>query len=165
MERAVLIEVREFFQMPKRTPGILPCAKRLLRFNDLDGLASDMYKVLPSTSTIDKPYLTVEDGELIFVGARRTSRLKNNELVNNMVKGGSEIVDHLADTHSKHEWRSAQRVDSDCQFPGILVEIDSGFVRASVQKDNAFLKSAKLLPCSQSFSLTPRNGSSIRRPS
>lgn len=130
MERAVLVDVREFMQMPQGTHMVLPCEKRLLRFDYVGGELSNALHEFQAT--ILESRLVFEDGELSILDDGRLSRFKDNQLPHEMIERRAQIVDDLANPNAPHwVWRVLD-VDADCQMPGLFVELDARLVRVRI---------------------------------
>ncbi len=155
MESAVLIDIREFFQMPQRTFAALPCAtfgywKGLLRSNQRDGAATNAFEKLCSPASV-KPGLGFEDGELVFTAPwGRFTIAQDVKLPDDMVQGRSKIVDDLANTNAPYRIGGSLNVNANGERLRLSVEIDPWNVRCwiGVEKSSQIgLQSIDLIPC------------------
>ena len=159
MESAVLIDIREFFQMPQRTFAALPCAtfgywKGLLSSNQRDGVATNAIEKLCSPASA-KPGLGFEDGELVFTAPwGRFTIAQDVKLPDDMVQGRSKIVDDLANTNAPDRIGGSLNVNANGERLRLSVEIDPWNVRCwiGIEKSSQIgLQSIDLIPCSPSL--------------
>ena len=131
MDKAVLVGIREFLEMPERTPFALPCStiflgERLFRSDQRDGLRVDALEELADPVPL-KPIHIYEDGKLIF-----RLRIGNDKLVNSVVQGRTQVVNDLTDLNSPHRVGSSFEFGNDGKFAGVSVEIDRCTIGASI---------------------------------
>jgi hypothetical protein len=153
MQRAVLVGVREFTHMPERTLDALPCAKGLLRLDQINRIGSDVVEELANATGVETS-LRLENGELVLVGSRRISGIQNNQLPNDMIQGRSHVVNDFAYANAPHRIGRFVDLDGDSQFLGCPVEIDCRRVRLASSGEERFhvgFKHIDLLPCSREF--------------
>lgn len=154
MERAVLVGVREFLQMPKGTLPALPCSafafrERLLRSDEPHGVTSDSAQELGSSASV-KARLGLKNGKLEFSPhGGMTQIIEDEKLPNNVVKSGSKVVNDLSDLDSPHQGRVLLNVDADSEPVRISVELDLRLIHvAHYEGSNFSLDSVDLIPCS-----------------
>lgn len=158
IERAMLVGVRQFMQMPEETLLCsLPCAaarlgERLLCPDEIDGVLSNVPQVLLQSS-IRKSSLVLKDGELYFVGlGRRLFHAQNIKLIDDMVQCGPKVMNDFTDPNTPHGvWRLIH-LDADEHLAGVLVELDQWAIRIAVKESKEVgLQSVNLIPCSRAF--------------
>src|SRR5438067_13455297 len=107
MQRAVLVGIRQFAQVPQRVPfDTLPCAKGLFRFDQIDGVLSNALQVLRD-ATIFESFRILEDRKLVLCWQRwRPTGRQNDELPDDMIESRAEIVDDFSDVNTPHRIRA-----------------------------------------------------------
>ena len=145
MDRAVLVEVREFTQMSQWALEALPCRERLERFNQNCGLIADPSQHLESASIVFRGIN--EDGELgsAFLGPPSASSMVH-KLEDRMVECRTEVVDDLPDDDAPHggTWFFHDHSDGEvfddrgCKVPRYSAELDPRFVRISIKEGSHF---------------------------
>ena len=120
MERAVLVEVGEFMQLPEGTPGVLPCRKRLLGPDECLACGGD------TGNRPFKPVLVASLGfeyrELASVGdGRGAAGMVDDKLPNQVVECGAPIVDDLPNLDSPHAVEGLGVLGAECQRPPVLI--------------------------------------------
>lgn len=156
MDRAVLVTVVEFLQMPQRTRcGALPCAavsyrKGLFRQDEIGCITPEILQVLRGPAVVSGPVL--KDGELQFTTRRwRSPVALDVQLVNDVIKGRSDVVDDFADSDAPHQIRFCDGDNSGRDCFSLAIEIDNCAVGARViagKEDlNVSIETVDLLPC------------------
>ncbi len=165
MQRAVLVTVRQFLEMPQGAVPALPCAafryrKRLHGHDHLDqGPVNALQELAPSLIVeIDalqkdgelKPQLLgLGPGRQVQVLHADTPRVAPSvQQLDEMVQRGSDIVDDLADLDAPHErWRMPD-FDADDQLASLRPEIYRGSIRILGKVCVEFIpERLKLGPC------------------
>jgi hypothetical protein len=155
VNRAVLVDVREFLEMPKGAfcaldYAVWPCEKGLLRFDQRDGLtALNALEKLIQPSAFEAS-LKFEDGKLRFrcAGGGPTSKLPYD-----VIECGAEVVDDLSDADTPHGIWGCIGLDLDGQSLRLSVELDSWSIRVRFieEFDDFSLQGVHLLPCPLEF--------------
>lgn len=161
VDHAVLVSIRKFIKMPKRTTFVLPCRERLERFNERCSLLSNSLQHREAASI--KFGGIVENGELKSIdGWGKPVIDKQEHLVNRVIECRTEIVNDLADDNSPH-WRArgiyfhadGEICDADT-IPEFCAELDRRHVRVSVHEGSDFvLERIELLAGALEFELNP----------
>src|SRR5262245_26937898 len=103
MERAVLVDIRQFTELPERGGLVLPCRKRLPRFDQVCRIPSDSMK--HGFSPALKPCSGFENRELDLgtVGRGTTGRV-DHKLVDKVIECRAEIVDDFSNQDAPNRW-------------------------------------------------------------
>ncbi|MEO7136604.1 MAG: hypothetical protein ABI037_02700, partial [Gemmatimonadales bacterium] len=153
-ECAVLVEVGEFLQLPKGTPGVLPCTKRLQPLNLCPCSATDTFEASPNLPVIAPvAVLNPKDRELgLVIRPGRLVGLVDDQFPDKLVEGRPEIVKDLPDQDAPYTWIEFKDLDAKDQFPQVRVEIANEFIRLAFLEVGEFsVQQAKLLVCATEF--------------
>jgi hypothetical protein len=148
MQRAVLVSVRQFAEMPQGATEVLPCAVRLLRSDQLDGVLPDIPEVL-GDAPVSKALLRFENGELVL---RREfwglAGVKNDELPDRVVECRPEVVKYFPDLDSPHGVGFFYDLDTGRHYSLPQIDLTDRLVRLlSKEALELGTQSLYLIPC------------------
>jgi len=154
VNRAVLVDIRQFLQMPQRTRistfggAVFPCEKRLFRFDQFHrGTVDLLQEILPPTSI--EAVLGMEDRELRL---RSWDGGTARQFPNDMIEGGSEVMDDLPDSNTPHRINGRMNFNLDGQFLSLRLELHRWSIRATIKKGvNISIQTVQLLPRTCAF--------------
>lgn len=146
MERAVLVEVGQVTQVPKRAFLALPCRERLKLFDQDCGILTDPLQHLEAARIEFRGIQ--EDRELgPDVSSGRDSRRVDHKLVDAMVECRTEIVDDFTDDDApvRRTWFFHDHHDVEANSPSwsaepcFSVELDRRFVHITLKENSHFI--------------------------
>lgn len=157
MDSAVLVGVREFLEMPQRALQFLPCAKGLLRPDQIDSTTTDSGKHELGAGCVERPvpYLGLKDRELVLTwDLGGDSLVSHNQFPHRVVQSRSEVVNHFPDSDAPDWIRRLFDVNTQSQDPRGYVEIDAGSIRMrfGIDETSDFLvERLELIQCTREF--------------
>jgi hypothetical protein len=145
MERAVLVDVRELIEMPQWTDCVLPGRVRLKRFDQGCGLVADS---LQHAGAARLKFGGIEENRKLCptVVGGSTILSMDNQLVDQMIKSGSHVMDDFSDENAPLGITRCFNSNSDYKVPDMgrvccprySLELQRGFVRATVDELSEF---------------------------
>ena len=90
-DRAVLVGVRQFMQMPQGAFPILPCGIGLFRPDEFNGVLSNTFQKLVDATNIES-FLALENGELVFCRKYwRSPRGQNDKFPDDVIERRTKV--------------------------------------------------------------------------
>lgn len=153
-DRAVLVGVRQFMQMPQGAFPILPCGIGLFRPDEFNGVLSNTFQKLVDATNIES-FLALENGELVFCRKYwRSPRGQNDKFPDDVIERRTKVVDYFSDPNAPHWIGGLFDVNAEGNNAGIDIEIERGSIRVRKgldESNNLFIKSLDLIQCTREF--------------
>jgi hypothetical protein len=144
MNRAVLVDVRQLIEVPKRATFVLPCRVRLEAFDKCCRLVTHPFQHNEAVSL--KFARDVKNGELGsgIIRGMAVGRI-DDKLKHKVIECRADIVDDLTNNNAPTRWTwffhdhpDSEIHDAGSFCPSYSVELDGRFVRAPLKKNADF---------------------------
>ena len=139
MQRAVLVDIRQLIEMPKRTLCALPCRERLERFDKSCGLTAHPGQHFEAVHL--KFGGLIENRELgTGVIGGGLVRGVDDKLIHKMIEGRTNVVEDFANNDAPHRftWFFHNHPDCEIRCPAYALDIEGRLVRAFLKEEVDF---------------------------